>query len=40
MKSNSPRWVWATFIVAILTIGYAMIPPAAVMHAAAMWGWG
>ena len=40
MKSNSPGWVWAAFVLALLTIGYVMVPPAAVLHAAAGWGWG
>ncbi|MDO8398901.1 MAG: hypothetical protein Q7T45_13880, partial [Bradyrhizobium sp.] len=40
MKSNSPRWVWAAFVLALLTICYVVMPPTAVQHAAALWGWG
>ena len=40
MKSNSPPWVWVAFVLAILTIGYVVMPLTAVQHAAALWGWG
>jgi hypothetical protein len=40
MKSKSPLWTWAAFILALLTMGYVVMPPAAVRHAAALWGWG
>jgi hypothetical protein len=39
MKSKSSFWVWA-FVLALLTIFYVVIPPTAVRHAAALWGWG
>jgi hypothetical protein len=32
-----PLWVWLAFVVALLTIGYVLMPPAAVHHAAALW---
>jgi hypothetical protein len=40
MEPKSPRWIWPSFILAVLIIAYAMLPPTALLHAAAMWGWG
>ena len=41
MRSKSPRWVWVAFVLALLTMGYVVVPPTAVRHAAALGGgWG
>jgi hypothetical protein len=40
MKPTGPPWVWVALVMALLMIGYVVIPPAAIQHAAAFWSWG
>jgi hypothetical protein len=40
MKPTAPPWVWVALGLALLMIGYVVIPHTAIQQAAALWNWG